>query len=120
MLSELVLLFLKADRDEASELINSVFEKKVPTVEEFEDGSIVILRSDLTVGQDIMLALYHHYPNRLTSTDLSKSVKSGFGYINKLLTNLENQRFVHQRSGGYKLTKLGIKHVEDEILTKKV
>jgi NAD-dependent DNA ligase len=119
MLSELVLLFFKADPNEASELIDSMLKKKVPTVEEFEDGSIVILRSDLSVSQEIMLTLYYHYPKRLTSTELSKSVKGGYGYINKLLSNLENQRCVHKLHGGYKLTKLGIKHVEDEILPKK-
>ena len=119
MLSELVLLFLKAEPDEANELIGSILKKKVPTVEEFEDGSIVILRKDLSVGQEIMLALYHYYPKRLTNTDLFKSVKSATFYINKVLTRLENQKFIHQAEVGYKLTKLGIKYVEDEILTKK-
>jgi DNA-binding MarR family transcriptional regulator len=119
MLSELVLLFFKADADEASELINSILEKKIPTVEEFEDGSIVILRKDLSVTQEIMLTLYHYYPKRLTNTDLIKNVKKTPSYVNKLLAKLENRKFIHQTEDGYKLTKLGTKYVEDEIITKK-
>jgi len=69
MFSELVLLFFKADpNEEASELINSMLKKKVPTIEEFEDGSVMVLRRDLSVSQEIMLTFYHFYPKRLTSS----------------------------------------------------
>jgi len=120
MLSEfVVLLFSTANPNEANKLINSMLRKKVPTIEEFEDGSIVILRKDLSMSQEIMLTLYHYYPKRLTNTDVKKRVKSTFSYINRLLNELENQRFIHQTEVGYKLTKLGIKYAEDEILTRK-
>lgn len=121
MLSEfVVLLFFKADPNEANELINSMLRKKIPTIEEFEDGSIVILRKDLSISQEIMLTLYHYHPKRLTSIDVIRSVKSTFSYINRLLNELEDQRFIHKNGFGYKLTKLGIKYVEDKILTRKV
>lgn len=120
MLCELVLLFFKADANEANELINSILKKKVPTIEEFENGSIVILLKDLSVAQEIMFALYHYYPKRITNTNLTKSIKSdNRAYINRLLNKLENQKFIHQTHKGYKLTKLGIKYVDDEILIKK-
>ena len=120
MLSEIALLFFKADPNEANELINSILKKKVPTVEEFEDGSVVILRKDLSVSQEVMLTLYHYYPKRLTNVDVVKCVKSTFSYVNTLLSKLESQRFVHQTEIGYKLTKLGIEYVEDKILARKV
>jgi len=119
MLSELVLLFSKADPDDASELISSILTKKVPTIEEFEDESVVILRKDLSVGQEIMLTLYHYYPKRLRNTDVNKSVRSSLSYINRVLTNLETQKLIHQNEVGCKLTKLGIKVVEEEILAQK-
>lgn len=119
MLSELVLLFFKADPNEARELINSMLKKRVPTVEEFEDGSIVILQKDLSVSQEIMLTLYHYYPKRLTHVDIIQNVKATPSYVNKLLSKLENRKLVHQTNDGYKLTKLGIKYVEDKILLKK-
>jgi len=117
ILSELVLLFFKDDPNEASELINSILEKKVPTIEEFEDGSILVLRQDLIKTQEIMLVLYHFYPKRLTRTDLSKNVGSSLPYVTVRLHGLETQKYVHRTKAGYKLTRLGIKAVEDEILT---
>lgn len=116
ILSELVLLFFKDDPNEARELISSILEKKVPIVEEFEDESFVILKEGLTVGQEIMLALYHYYPKRLTNIDLSKNVGSSISYITVRLHGLETQKYVHKTKAGYKLTKLGIKAVENEIL----
>lgn len=120
ILSELALLFLKAKPKEASELINSMLSKKIPTVEEFENGSIVILIEDLSVKQEILLTLYYYHPTRLINADISKCVKStsNQSYVNKLLAQLENQRLVHSTGKGYTLTRLGIKYVEDEILTK--
>lgn len=119
MLSELVLLFSKTDPESASELINSILVKRVPTIEKFEDESIVILRKDLSVAQEIMLTLYHYYPKRLKNTDINKSVRSSLPYINRLLANLEAQRRIHQTEVGYKLTKLGIEVVEEETLPQK-
>ena len=117
MLSELVLLFFKADPEEANELINSMLKKKVPTVEEFENGSIVILRKDLSMAHEILLTLYHYYPRRLSNEDLIKLLKSKKIYY--LLNRLENERLIHKTKDGSKLTKLGITHVENEILMKK-
>lgn len=119
MLSELVLLFLKVDVNEAKELIDSILTKKAPTVEEFEDGSIVILRKGLSISKEISLALYHYYPKRLSNQDLIellKVVTSSNIYTN--LYHLENERLIHRTSDGSKLTKLGIKYVEDEVLAK--
>lgn len=117
MLSELVLLFFKADPNEANELINSILKKKIPTVEEFEDGSIVILRRDLPFSHEILLTLYHYYPKRLSNRDLIILLKSKRIY--EQLYRLENERLVHRTNDGSKLTILGIKHVEDKILTEK-
>jgi hypothetical protein len=120
MLSELVLLFYKADVNEASELINSILTKKVPTIEEFEDGSVVILRKDLSLKQEFLLFLYHDYPKRTTNEDLIERLHYGNPkYAERILKELEGEKFVHRNNEGNKLTKNAIKYVEDEILTKK-
>ena len=120
ILSELTLLFLKTDPKEARELINSILRKKIPTIEEFENGSIVILRKDLSVKQEIMLILYYYYPNRVFNTNLTRDIKAtpNQSYVNRLLNHLENQRFIHRSEKGYKLTKLGIEFVEDILVEK--
>jgi hypothetical protein len=117
MLSELVLLFFKADPDEANELINSILRKKIPTVEEFENGTIVILRKDLSIANELLLTLYHYYPKRLSNADFVNLRRSKNIY--NFLYRLENERLIHRTKDGSKLTKLGIKYVEDKILTKK-
>ena len=120
MLSELVLLFYKANVNEASELINSILTKKVPTIEEFEDGSLVILRRDLSLKQEFLLALYYDYPKRITDIDLIRKLNyNNFRYAKRILKELEGKKFVHRNVKGNKLTKNGIKYVEDVILTKK-
>ena len=120
MLSELAMLFYVSDPKEANELINSMLEKKVPLVEEFENGSIVILKEDLPIREEFLVCLYHVYPNRIMDEDLTKTIRyENPTYAEKVLTKLENARLIHRSMVGNKLTKLGIKFVEDEILTKK-
>lgn len=120
MLSELALLFLQTSPDEAQELISSILTKKVPTIEEFEDGSIVILKKDLSLKEEFLLALYHVYPRRITNENLIKTIQyRNLTYAEQVLKILEGERFIHQNNEGNKLTKNGIKYVEDEILTKK-
>jgi hypothetical protein len=117
MLSQLVLLFFHTDTAEVRELLTSILRKKVPTVEEFEDGSIVILRKDLSFNEEILLTLYHYYPKRLANEDLSKSVQTKNIY--HCLDKLEDARLIHRTKEGSKLTRLGIRCVEDELLTKR-
>jgi len=117
MLSELALLFYTSDPAEASELINSLIKKRVPTIEEFEDESIVILRKDLSMANEILLTLYHYYPKRLANKDLFKLFKSKGIY--PALHRLDEERLIHRIDEGNKLTKLGIDFVENRILTNK-
>lgn len=117
ILSELALLFYTSDPKEANELINSILEKKVPLIEEFENGSIVILHKGLSMKEELALTLYHYYPKKLSNEDLIKLLKSKKIY-NRLYL-LENERLIHRTKDGSKLTRLGIKYVEDEILSKK-
>jgi len=96
----------------------STLNKKAPMIEEFEDGSFVFLQKDLLVPQKIMLSLYHYYPKRVSNADLTKCVKSQLPYVNRCLGELVSQSLVHETKDGFKLTRLGKKHVEDEILAK--
>jgi|YelNatPaOPRAMG01_1025707.scaffolds.fasta_scaffold51959_3 hypothetical protein len=116
MLSELVLLFLKVDEKETYELINSVLKKKVSIIEEFEDGTIVILQKNLSRSDEILLALYHFYPQRIPNADLKKMLKLPQMYT--YLERLEGEKLIHRTADGSKLTQLGIKYVEDELLMK--
>jgi hypothetical protein len=119
MLSELAFLLLKADEREVYELINSVLRKKIPLIEEFEDGTIVVLKEGLPWADEILLALYHYYPQRLKKQELEKILKtSSSSIIYTYLQRLENKRLIHRTDEGSKLTQLGIKYVEENLLIK--
>jgi hypothetical protein len=115
ILSEFVTLFYKSDPKEAQELIESFLKKKVPSIEEFEDESVVILQKGLTFAQELLLILYHFYPRRVPTPSLSKLVKSTNLY--STLQKLEGEKLVHRNSDGNRLTRLGVKQAEDLILS---
>ncbi|RLG90634.1 MAG: hypothetical protein DRO36_05805 [Candidatus Hecatellales archaeon] len=115
MLSELILLFLKKDEKESYELICSVLEKKIPLIEEFENGTIVILREGLSRSNEILLALYHHYPKRISNSDLKKMLRIPPKSLYVYLKRLEEQKLIHRTENGSKLTLLGVKYIEENL-----
>ncbi len=54
------------------------------------------------------------YPNRVNTKDLATSIKTTNIYT--YLSGLENEKLIHKNGNGSKLTRLGIKYVEEEIL----
>jgi DNA-binding transcriptional ArsR family regulator len=118
MLSELAFLLLKVDEREVYGLINSVLNKKIPLVEEFEDGTIVVMKKDLTRADEILLALYHRYPQRISNSELEKILKLPPKTVYIYLQRLEGEKMIHRTEDGNKLTRLGIKYVEENLLTK--
>lgn len=117
MLSELAFLLLKANEKEVYEMVNSVLKKKIPLIEEFEDGTIVILKTNLSRSDEILLALYHNYPRRASNLDLASILKIPRQIIYTYLQRLEEQRLIHRTESGSKLTQLGIKYVEENLFT---
>lgn len=117
ILSELAMLFYTSDPKEANELINSLLEKKIPLIEEFENGSIVILKKG-ALKEEFLLALYSGYPKRIASGDLMMIVHyNNSTYAEKVLRGLEGERLIHRNDDGNKLTRNGIKCVEETLLS---
>lgn len=114
ILSELAMLLYTSDPDEAKALIDSFVKKKVPLVEEFEKQSIVILRKDLSLFDEILLTAYHFYPQRLSNVFLNKQLKSTNLY--GTLQRLDNERLIHRTDEGSKLTQLGIEYIENKLV----
>ncbi len=114
ILSELAMLLYTSNPEEAKELIDSFVKKKVPLVEEFEEQSIVILRTDLSLFNEILLTAYHVYPQRVSNAYLNKQLKSTNLY--STLQRLENERLIHRNEEGNKLTQLGIEYIENKLV----
>lgn len=118
ILSQLILLFCTSDRKEANDLINSIMEKKIPFVEEFEDGSARLLERGMPILDRIMLVLYNFYPNRKKPDFVAETMTSSTQYVKKQMLHLDKLHLTHTNSEGTVLTKLGIEKVEKEILKK--
>jgi len=114
-LAQFVMLYLKSDPQEANSIICSLIEKQVPFVEQFEDGSMVILQGNLTFKEQFMVGLYK-LGVRVSRKELSRILNTYDQLINSTGKNLENEKLVHMNEDGMILTKKGIKFVEDNLL----
>jgi len=117
ILSEFVMLYLESDPKEISSIIHSLIEKKVPFVEQFEDGSLVVLKEGLTFKEELMVALYQ-LGKRISKKELTGILKKYSQLIHTTARNLEDDKLVHTNKDGVKLTKKGIKFVEDKLLAR--
>jgi hypothetical protein len=115
MLSQLVLTLTREKDSDVTLLINSIMKKKVPLIEEFEDGSAVILKLGMKKQSEILLFLYHYYPSRKTNEQLIKLMKTKNNFY-VYMNDLDDSRLIHRNNEGSTLTRLGIKKVEVEIL----
>lgn len=115
ILSEFVMLYLRSDPKEISSIIHSLIEKKVPFVEQFEDGSLVVLKEGLTFKEELMVVLYQ-LGKRISEKEVTNTLKKYRQLIHTTARNLEDDKMVHINKEGVKLTKKGIKFVEDKLL----
>lgn len=118
-LAQFVMLYLESDPQEVSSIIYSLIEKQVPFVEQFEDGSMVILKENLTFKEQFMVGLYK-LGLRVSKKELSRILKTYNQLINSTAKNLEDEKLVHMNENGIILTKKGIRFVEDNLLKHQV
>jgi hypothetical protein len=114
ILAQFVMLYLKADAQDFSSIIHSLIERQIPFVEQFEDGSITILK-ELSFKDQFMLGLYK-LGVRTPKKELARILKTYGQLINTTLRNLEKEKLAHANEAGVVLTKKGIRVVEDTIL----
>jgi hypothetical protein len=117
ILCQFVLILSKANVNETKNFTDSLMKKKIPIIEEFDDGSVVILNLHLTKQEEILLFLYHYYPERQTNEKLINLLRTKNNFYS-YLSSLESGRLIHRAEKGITLTRLGIKQVEDNILPK--
>jgi hypothetical protein len=115
ILAELVMLYFNSNPTEVNAIIHSLIEKKVPFVEQFEDGTLFILKEGLTFKEEFMVALYQ-IGRRMPEKELTHTLKKYSQLIYRTARNLEKDKLVHINENGVKLTKKGIQFVEDKLL----
>jgi hypothetical protein len=112
VLSQFIFLFLSKDVERAISLTNSLMEKKIPVIENFEDGQIMILKRDLKFGEELLLILYQ-FQKRLSTKELNHILKPKKpSYITTYLNILYDKKLIHLNENGAIINKNGIKEVE--------
>ena len=111
IVSQFVLLKCKGTTQEVHDLIQNIIEKKIPLIEEFEDGTIII-HEDLKNPDKILLALYKE-GKRLTKSELIKILQLDYSQLaTSALYTLIKKSLVHENLDGFKITTSGERRVE--------
>lgn len=120
ILSQFVLLKCSSNPTEASEFIHSLIDRRIPLIEEFEDGSLLILNDKVTFRDELLLAL-NKVNKRVTKDEIKKLIKVEYQQkLNTTINDLEEKRFVHVNDNGVMITRLGIQEAEKAILNHKI
>ena len=102
-----------ADSLEAKEIIESLCEKRIPWIEEFEDGSSMLLIEPESLSDKIVFTLYNYYPERITYDKiLEVTLYDNMSYLKRVITKLHKEKMLHINEDGIKLTRKGEAYVE--------
>ncbi len=111
--SQFIFLYYTKDVDEAISLTNSIMERRIPTLEKFEDGEVMILKKGLKFSEELLLILYQ-FPKRLSVKELNNLLKPKTpSYIPTYLKNLYKDKLIHLNSHGAIINKNGINKIEN-------
>ena len=113
VMSQLIIIYLNIPFENAITLTNSIMERKIPTIEKFEDGEIMILKKGLKFKEELLLVLYQ-FPKRMTREELNIILKpKKSSYISTYLTGLYKEKLIHLNKEGAIINKNGIKEIEN-------
>jgi len=95
--------------------IHQVATRSLPLVEEFEDGDAKVLAETSSAKEDILLLLYHFYPERVSNDRLDNLIptESRENILMNLRNAAQRDNLVHRNDQGAKLTLRGRREVEN-------
>jgi len=114
VMSQLIIIYLFLSLEDTISLTNSIMERKILTIEKFEDGEIMILKKGLKFKEALLLVLYQ-FPKRMTRQELNTILKPRkSSYISTYLNYLYNEKLIHLNKEGAIINKNGIKEIENK------
>jgi hypothetical protein len=116
ILSEFVMLYVTSDPKEANSMIFSLIEKQVPFIEQFEDGSLIVLKEGLSFKEKFLVALYK-LGRRVPKKELVQILQTYDQLVNSTVNSLKKDNLVHINENGIVLTKKGLMFIESSLLT---
>jgi len=112
IMCQFILLYYSKDIEKAINLTSSIMEKKIPIIEQFEDGELMILKKNLTFGEELLLVLYQ-FPRRISTGELNRLLKPKKpSYVNTYLRELYKKKLIHLNKNGAIINKNGILYIE--------
>lgn len=115
IMSSFIFLYHTKSDKEISILIDSLLEKKVPFIEEFDDKGIVVLKKGIDFKWTILLILYH-FSRFVDKRELKKLSKPKYPQIlDTSIRALEDDKYIFVDKSEIKITKLGIQKIEKDI-----
>ena len=113
VMSQLIILYFKVSFEDAIGLTNSIMERKIPTIEQFEDDEMMILKKGLKFNEELLLILYQ-FPKRMARKELNSILKpKKSSYISTYLNWLYKEKLIHLNKEGAIINKNGIKEIEN-------
>ena len=121
IMAEIVRKFHSVTISEASKIVKSILELKIPIINEF-DGFLKILNTKLDARQKTLVLIYYKQPDSVSDSDLFKW--SGYGqfgnYKLRILKVLNEESFIHYANNKCFLTNKGIIYVENHITIEEI
>lgn len=121
IMAEIVRRFHSVSISDASKIIKSILELKIPVINEFE-GYIKILDTKLNSKEKTLLLLYYKQPESISDSQLCEWVqyKSLTNYKSKILKLLDKEALIHYTASRAFLTTKGSLYVENKIDIEKI
>ncbi len=118
ILSSFIFLFHTKSDKEIQGIIETIVQKKIPLVEEFEDGGMMVLKK-LTFIQKLLVILYKQ-KGLITKNELKELSKPKIPQdFNTNFSNLQKRLLIYTNRENVKINQNGIKEVEENILKEK-
>ncbi len=115
IMAELMRLYHIDELEKAQKIVDSLVERKVPIIEEFDDD-IKLLNISLSVPDKILTILYNKHPNYVATNDLKKWIKTkSKSHIPTVLNKLDTDAKIYRKDNDNIITKKGIKYIEKKI-----
>lgn len=115
ILTELISLYYTSSREEAQILVDSLVEKKVPLVQDF-DGFLKVLAPNISIADKALVLLYSKGVEGAFFNELLEWIKTRPSYLNKVLQKLDDEANIHYTGGRCLITRVGEAYVETNIL----
>ena len=108
VMAQFILIYYNNSPEDAIRIANLLTNKKIPTIEEFEEGEFMILKKKMKFGDELLLWLYH-FNKRMSIKELINIINpQKSSYISTYLKRLFDEKLIHKNQDGAIINKNGI------------